>query len=58
MTDQTPAQRTAATAKILLMAGLAFASEALWRGSVARTLIAGGLLVFAGGLLVAAKRAD
>ena len=58
MIDQTPAQRTAATAKILLMAGLAFASEAVWRGSVARTLIAFGLLVFAGGLLVAAKRAD
>ena len=58
MTNLTPAQRTAATAKILLTAGALFASEALWRGSVARTLIAGALLVFGGGLLMAAKRAD
>jgi hypothetical protein len=58
MTNLTPAQRTAVTAKVVLMAGLAFASEAMWRGSVARTLIAGGLLIFGGGLLMAAKRAD
>lgn len=58
MTNLTPAQRTAVTAKVVLMAGLVFASEALWRGSVARTLIAGCLLVFGGGLLMAAKRAD
>jgi hypothetical protein len=32
--------------------------EALLRGSVARTLMAAGLLVFGGGLLVAARRAD
>lgn len=58
MTNQSPAQRTAATAKILLTAGLLFAAEALWRGSVARTLVAACLLVFGGGLLMAAKRAD
>ena len=58
MTDQSPAQRTAVTAKILLTAGILFAIEALLRGSVARTLMAAGLLVFGGGLLVAARRAD
>ena len=58
MTNQSPAQRTAVTAKILLTAGLLFAAEALWRGSVARTLVAACLLVFGGGLLMAAKRAD
>ena len=58
MAKTTPAQRTAVTAKILLTAGFVFASEALWRGSVARTLVAACLLVFGGGLLMAAKRAD
>lgn len=58
MTDQSPAQRTAVTAKILLTAGILFAVEALWRDSVARILVAAGLLVFGGGLLMAAKRAD
>lgn len=58
MTNMNPAQRTAVTAKILLTAGAVFASEALWRGSVARTILAAGLLVFGGGLLLAAKRAD
>jgi len=51
-----PAQRTAGTARILLTAGVLFAAEALWRGSVTRTLMAGLLLVGGGALLVYAKR--
>jgi hypothetical protein len=58
MTHPSPAQRTAGTARILLTAGVLFAAEALWRGSVGRTLVAACLLVFGGGLLMAAKRAD
>jgi hypothetical protein len=58
MMDQSPAQRTAVTAKILLTAGVLFAVEAMLRGSVARTVMAAGLLVFGGGLLMAAKRAE
>ena len=58
MIDQSPAQRTAVTAKILLATGAMFATEALWRGSVTRTLVAACLLLFGGGLLMAAKQAD
>jgi hypothetical protein len=58
MMDQSPAQRTAATARIVLTAGILFALEALLRGSVARSLVAAALMVFGGGLLVAARRAD
>ena len=58
MAESSPAQRTAGTARILMMAGVLFALEAIWRGSVARTLIASALLVFGGGLLFLAKRAD
>ena len=58
MTESSPAQRTAGTARILMMLGGLFAAEAIWRGSVARTLMAGALLVFGGGLLFLAKRAD
>jgi hypothetical protein len=58
MPELSPAQRTAGTARILLTAGAAVALEAMWRGSVARTLIASALLVFGGGLLFVAKRAD
>ncbi len=58
MAELSPAQRTAGTARILMMAGVLFAAEAIWRGSVARTLVAGTLLVFGGGLLFLAKRAD
>ena len=53
-----PAQRTAGTARIVLTAGFLFALEALWRGSVARTLMAAALIAVGGGLLFAAKRAD
>jgi len=58
MAQLSPAQRTAGTARIVLTAGILFAAEALWRGSVARTLMAAALLVFGGSLLLFAKRAD
>ncbi|HMN64449.1 MAG: hypothetical protein KF786_11810 [Burkholderiaceae bacterium] len=58
MAELSPAQRTAGTARIVLTAGILFAAEALWRGSVARTLMAAALMVFGGGLLFLAKRAD
>ena len=58
MPELSPAQRTAGTARSLLTAGAAVALEAMWRGSVARTLIASALLAFGGGLLFVAKRAD
>lgn len=58
MAQMSPAQRTAGTARIVLTAGVLFAAEALWRGSVARTVMAAALLVFGGGLLIFAKRAD
>lgn len=58
MSQLSPAQRTAGTARIVLTAGILFALEALWRGSVTRTLMAAALVVFGGGLLFLAKRAD
>lgn len=58
MSEVSPAQRTAGTARMLMMASVLFAAEAIWRGSVARTLMAAALLVFGGGLLFLAKRAD
>lgn len=58
MAELSPAQRTAGTARILMTAGVLFAAEAIWRGSVARTLLAAAVFVFGGGLLILAKRAD
>ncbi|GMV03568.1 MAG: hypothetical protein KJZ98_10980 [Burkholderiaceae bacterium] len=58
MSQLSPAQRTAGTARVVLTAGILFAAEALWRGSVTRTLMAAALMVFGGGLLFLAKRAD
>jgi hypothetical protein len=57
MAELSPSQRTAVTARILMTAGALVVSEALWQGSVARTLIASGLLAAGGALLVFAKRA-
>lgn len=51
-----PAQRTASTARAVLMAGLVFALEAMWRGSIARTLMAACVLIAGVGLLVFARR--
>jgi hypothetical protein len=58
MADLSPSQRTAGTGRILMTAGALVALEAMWQGSVARTLIASGLLAAGGGLLFFAKRAD
>lgn len=58
MTTLSPSQRTAGTARIVLVTGALVALEALWRGSVARTLLASLLLALGGGLLLFAKRAD
>ena len=58
MSDLSPAQRTASTARFLMAAGSLFALEAVWRDSVARTLVAALLLACGGGLLLLAKRAD
>ncbi|HMM52147.1 MAG TPA: hypothetical protein PKD87_11075 [Burkholderiaceae bacterium] len=58
MAQLSPAQRTAGTARVVLTAGILFAVEAFWRGSVTRTLMAAALVVFGGGLLILAKRAD
>ena len=46
------------SARCLLAAGWLVALEALWRGSVGRTLMAAALIAFGGGLLYVAKRAD
>jgi hypothetical protein len=51
-----PAQRTAGTARLLLLAGLAFALEALWRDSVGRVLVAGAVMFAGASLLAFAKR--
>ena len=51
MIDQSPAKRTAVTARFLLAAGVLAATEALWRGSVTRTLVAACLLIAVPGLL-------
>ncbi len=58
MSELSPAQRTAGTARIIVTAGVVFAIEALWRGSVARTVMAGLVLVLGGGLLFLSKRSD
>jgi hypothetical protein len=54
----TPSQRTASTAKLVLVIGLLIAAEALLRGSVVRTFMASGLLIVGGGLLIAARQAE
>ena len=58
MTPLSPAERTAGTARILVTAGTLVAIEALWRGSVVRTLLGALVLAAGGGLLLFAKRAD
>ena len=54
----TPSQRTAMTARVVVTAGILFAVEAAWRGSVARTMMAFAMLALGAGLLFFAKRAD
>ncbi|HMS78510.1 MAG TPA: hypothetical protein PKC20_03040 [Burkholderiaceae bacterium] len=58
MAELSPSQRTAGTGRILMTAGALVALEAMWQGSVTRTVIASGLLVVGGALLYFAKRAD
>jgi hypothetical protein len=58
MAELSPPQRTAVTGRVLVTAGALFASEAMWQGSVTRTVIASGLLAVGGALLFFAKRAD
>ncbi|MEZ5738937.1 MAG: hypothetical protein R3E68_05365 [Burkholderiaceae bacterium] len=58
MTETTPAQRTASTARIVLYAGALFVAEALLRGSAMRAAIASAILAIGTGLLILAKRAD
>ncbi|MFA7666261.1 MAG: hypothetical protein WCY32_09090 [Burkholderiaceae bacterium] len=58
MAQLSPAQRTAGTARIVVAAGVLFALEAVWRGSVTRTMVAALVLALGAGLLFFAKRAD
>ncbi len=58
MAELSPSQRTAMTARILLTAGSLFCFEAMWQGSVARTLLASFLLSGGGALLFIAKKSD
>jgi len=58
MADTTPAQRTAATARYVLLAGALFITEALLRGSATRAAIASAIVAAGASLLVLAKRAD
>ena len=58
MPDSTPAQRTASTARFVLLAGAVFVTEALLRGSAMRAAIASAILAAGTGLLILAKRSD
>ncbi len=58
MAELSPSQRTASTARFLLGTGSLVAFEAMWQGSVARTLLASAVLAMGGTLLFFAKRAD
>ena len=58
MADLSPSQRTAGTGRVLLTAGSLVALEAMWQGSVTRTVIASALLFLGGGLSFLARRAD
>lgn len=58
MTELSPSQRTASTARILLTAGALFAVEAIVQSSVPRTVIASLLLTLGGGLWFFAKNTD
>lgn len=58
MAEMTPAQRTAATARYVLLAGALFITEALLRGSATRAAIASAIVAVGASLLVLAKRAD
>ena len=58
MAETSPAQRTASTARFVLLAGGLFATEALLRGSAMRAALASAVVAIGASLLVFAKRAD
>lgn len=58
MVHDNPAQRTASTARIVLGAGVLFAIEAAWGGSVVRAMIASLVMALGAGLLSFAKRSE
>lgn len=58
MADISPARRTASTARIVLVAGAFFITEALLRGSATRAALASAIVAAGASLLLFAKRAD
>lgn len=58
MAETTPAQRTATTARIVMMAGCLFVTEALLRGSAMRAALASAVVAVGASLFFLAKRAD
>jgi hypothetical protein len=58
MSEISPAQRTATTAKVILGVGIVAWGPAFMHGSVMATALAGLLMIGGGGLLIAARRAD
>ncbi|MEO6269098.1 MAG: hypothetical protein ABIP08_02210 [Lautropia sp.] len=58
MPELSPAQRTASTAKVILVVGLVAWAPAFTHGSVMATVLAGLLMIVGGGLLIAARQAD
>jgi len=58
MSELSPAQRTATTAKVILGTGIVAWPPAFMHGSVTASLLAALLMACGGGLLVAARRAD
>jgi hypothetical protein len=53
-----PAERTASTAKLMVVLGLMLAAEAIWRESMLRTLISTGIVLGGTGLLAFARRSS
>ncbi len=56
--NPTPAKRTALTAKVVMIAGILFALEAMLRDSLARGMVSLAVISGGGLLLAFAKRAD
>ena len=57
-TDLSPAQRTAATARVVLTASLCGATEAAMHGSITRAMLSSVVLALSASLLAFAKRVD
>ncbi len=58
MAETTPAQRTAVTARFVMLTGGLFITEALLRGSAMRAAIASAIVAVGASLLILAKRDD